>query len=65
VPASTVGATEDVTNAIETHGLVNAFGKTTALAVVDLAARTGSVLGLLGPNGAGKPDIGIGHFSLQ
>jgi len=36
--------------AIETHGLV----KPTALAGVDLAARTGSVLGLLGPNGAGK-----------
>jgi oleandomycin transport system ATP-binding protein len=45
---------EDVTNAIETHGLVKRFGKTTALAGVDLAARTGSVLGLLGPNGAGK-----------
>jgi len=45
---------EDVTNAIETHGLVKRFGKTTALAGVDLSARTGSVLGLLGPNGAGK-----------
>ncbi|HEY6497030.1 MAG TPA: ATP-binding cassette domain-containing protein [Trebonia sp.] len=45
---------EDVTNAIETHGLVKRFGKTTALAGVDLAAPTGSVLGLLGPNGAGK-----------
>ena len=45
---------EDVTNAIETHGLVKRFGKTTALAGVDLTARTGSVLGLLGPNGAGK-----------
>jgi oleandomycin transport system ATP-binding protein len=45
---------EDVTNAIETHGLVKRFGKTTALAGVDLRARTGSVLGLLGPNGAGK-----------
>jgi len=40
--------------AIETRGLVKRFGKTTALAGVDLAARTGSVLGLLGPNGAGK-----------
>jgi oleandomycin transport system ATP-binding protein len=49
-----MGAMEDVTNAIETHGLVKRFGKTTALAGVDLAARTGSVLGLLGPNGAGK-----------
>ena len=45
---------EDVTYAIEAHGLVKRFGKTTALAGVDLTARTGSVLGLLGPNGAGK-----------
>jgi oleandomycin transport system ATP-binding protein len=45
---------EDVTYAIETRGLVKRFGKTTALAGVDLTARTGSVLGLLGPNGAGK-----------
>src|ERR1700753_3606429 len=49
-----MGGMEDVTNAIETRGLVKRFGKTTALAGVDLAARTGSVLGLLGPNGAGK-----------
>jgi oleandomycin transport system ATP-binding protein len=45
---------EDVTYAIETRGLAKRFGKTTALAGVDLTARTGSVLGLLGPNGAGK-----------
>src|SRR6201993_4280161 len=49
-----MGGMEDVTNAIETRGLVKRFGKTTALAGVDLTARTGSVLGLLGPNGAGK-----------
>jgi oleandomycin transport system ATP-binding protein len=49
-----MGGMEDVMNAIETHGLVKRFGKTTALAGVDLTARTGSVLGLLGPNGAGK-----------
>src|ERR1700730_3051290 len=49
-----MGGMEDVTYAIETHGLVKRFGKTTALAGVDLAARPGSVLGLLGPNGAGK-----------
>ncbi len=66
------GGMEDVSYAIETHGLVKRFGKTTALAGVDLTARTGSVLGLLGPNGAGKttavrilatllrPDDGIG-----
>jgi oleandomycin transport system ATP-binding protein len=43
-----------VTHAIEAEGLVKRFGKTTALAAVDLAARTGTVFGLLGPNGAGK-----------
>ena len=42
------------TNAIEATGLVKRFGKTTALAGVDLAARPGRVLGMLGPNGAGK-----------
>jgi oleandomycin transport system ATP-binding protein len=41
-------------NAIEAHGLVKRFGKTQALAGVDLTARAGTVLGLLGPNGAGK-----------
>ncbi len=40
--------------AIQAEGLVKRFGKTTALACVDLAARTGTVLGVLGPNGAGK-----------
>jgi oleandomycin transport system ATP-binding protein len=40
--------------AIEAEGLVKRFGKTTALAGVDLAARAGTVLGVLGPNGAGK-----------
>jgi len=41
-------------NAIEATGLVKRFGKTTALAGVDLVARQGRVLGVLGPNGAGK-----------
>jgi oleandomycin transport system ATP-binding protein len=41
-------------HAIQAEGLVKRFGETTALAGVDLAARTGSVLGVLGPNGAGK-----------
>jgi oleandomycin transport system ATP-binding protein len=41
-------------NAIVAEGLVKRFGDTTALAGVDLAVRTGTVLGLLGPNGAGK-----------
>jgi oleandomycin transport system ATP-binding protein len=41
-------------HAIWAEGLVKRFGATTALAGVDLAVRTGTVLGLLGPNGAGK-----------
>jgi len=41
-------------NAVEASGLVKRFGKTTALAGVDLVARQGRVLGVLGPNGAGK-----------
>src|SRR5436305_7268211 len=40
--------------AIEAEGLTKRFGKTQALAGVDLAAREGTVLGVLGPNGAGK-----------
>jgi len=44
----------DVPFAVEARGLVKRFGKTTALAGVDLTARAGTVLGLLGPNGAGK-----------
>jgi len=43
-----------MTYAVQAEGLVKRFGKTTALAGVDLAVRTGSVLGVLGPNGAGK-----------
>jgi oleandomycin transport system ATP-binding protein len=43
-----------MTHAVEAQGLVKRFGKTTALAGVDLVARPGRVLGLLGPNGAGK-----------
>jgi oleandomycin transport system ATP-binding protein len=49
-----MGAMDYATNAIEARGLVKRFGKTTALAGVDLTVRTGTVLGLLGPNGAGK-----------
>ncbi|NUU20103.1 MAG: ATP-binding cassette domain-containing protein [Streptomycetaceae bacterium] len=40
--------------AIEAEGLVKRYGKTTALAGIDLVAREGTVLALLGPNGAGK-----------
>jgi oleandomycin transport system ATP-binding protein len=43
-----------MSHAIWAEGLVKRFGDTTALAGVDLAVRTGTVLGLLGPNGAGK-----------
>ena len=51
----TTSAAETTTSpAFEARGLVKRFGKTTALAGVDLAASPGSVLGLLGPNGAGK-----------
>jgi len=41
-------------HAVLAEGLAKRFGETTALDGVDLAARTGTVLGLLGPNGAGK-----------
>jgi oleandomycin transport system ATP-binding protein len=40
--------------AVQAEGLVKRFGKTTALAGVDLAVPTGTILGILGPNGAGK-----------
>jgi oleandomycin transport system ATP-binding protein len=43
-----------MTYSIVAEGLTKRYGETVALAGVDLAARTGSVLGLLGPNGAGK-----------
>jgi oleandomycin transport system ATP-binding protein len=43
-----------MTDAIYAEGLVKRFGKTTALAGVDLAVPAGTVLGMLGPNGAGK-----------
>jgi oleandomycin transport system ATP-binding protein len=43
-----------MTHAFQAEGLVKRFGKTTALAGIDLAATPGTVLGVLGPNGAGK-----------
>lgn len=44
----------DPDHAVYAEGLVKRFGTTTALDGVDLAVRTGTVLGVLGPNGAGK-----------
>ena len=43
-----------MTYAFQAEGLVKSFKETRALDGVDLAARTGTVLGLLGPNGSGK-----------
>jgi ABC-2 type transport system ATP-binding protein len=40
--------------AILAEGLQKHYGKTQALAGIDLSAEEGTVLGLLGPNGAGK-----------
>jgi ABC-2 type transport system ATP-binding protein len=40
--------------AITADGLVKIYGKTKALAGLDLAVPAGTVFGLLGPNGAGK-----------
>jgi ABC-2 type transport system ATP-binding protein len=40
--------------AIEAQGLMKSFGKTRAVAGVDLSVRAGTVYGVLGPNGAGK-----------
>jgi ABC-2 type transport system ATP-binding protein len=40
--------------AIEAEGLAKRFGRTDALAGLDLRVPQGSVYGLLGPNGAGK-----------
>ncbi|MFC4564796.1 ATP-binding cassette domain-containing protein [Nocardiopsis mangrovi] len=43
-----------MTDAIRAEGLVKEFKGKTALAGVDLVARSGAVLGVLGPNGSGK-----------
>ena len=40
--------------AIETEGLVKAFGETRAVDGIDLTVAKGTVYGVLGPNGAGK-----------
>ena len=46
--------TTDATPVISTSQLVKNFGRTTALAGLDLSVRSGEVHGFLGPNGAGK-----------
>jgi ABC-2 type transport system ATP-binding protein len=43
-----------VTPILEAHGLTKRFGRTVALAGLDLVASPGRVVALLGPNGAGK-----------
>jgi ABC-2 type transport system ATP-binding protein len=43
-----------MTPIIEAHGLTKCFGKTEALAGLDLVAEAGRVVAILGPNGAGK-----------
>jgi ABC-type Na+ transport system ATPase subunit NatA len=43
-----------MTAAIQTSGLTKAFGRTRAVAGLDLRVGTGEVFGFLGPNGAGK-----------
>jgi ABC-2 type transport system ATP-binding protein len=42
---------------IEVEAVTKRFGKTRALAAVDLTAEQGQVLALLGPNGAGKTTL--------
>ena len=39
---------------IEAEDLTKRYGETMALAGIDLAVPTGTILGVLGPNGAGK-----------
>jgi AhpD family alkylhydroperoxidase len=43
-----------MTPILEARGLMKRYGKTRALAGLDLVARPGRVVALLGPNGAGK-----------
>ena len=55
-PAS-LGDMDPQSPAIYAEGLVKRYGKTTALAGLDLAVPPGLVQGVLGPNGAGKTTL--------
>src|SRR6266508_1953882 len=46
-----------VTSILEARGLTKRFGRTQALAGLDLVASPGRVVALLGPNGAGKTTL--------
>jgi oleandomycin transport system ATP-binding protein len=52
-----VGRMSSSLHLIEAASLVKRYGKTTALAGLDLSVPAGTVLGLLGPNGAGKTTV--------
>ena len=56
-PPATLHRMDPQYPAICTEGLVKRYGKTTALAGLDLAVRPGIVQGVLGPNGAGKTTL--------
>ena len=56
-PPATLHRMDPQSHAIYTEGLVKRYGKTTALAGLDLAVPPGMVQGVLGPNGAGKTTL--------
>jgi oleandomycin transport system ATP-binding protein len=56
-PPATLHRMDPQYPAIWTEGLVKRYGKTTALAGLDLAVPPGIVQGVLGPNGAGKTTL--------
>jgi oleandomycin transport system ATP-binding protein len=56
-PPATLHRMDPQSPAIRTEGLVKRYGKTTALAGLDLAVPPGVVQGVLGPNGAGKTTL--------
>jgi oleandomycin transport system ATP-binding protein len=56
-PPATLHRMDPQSPAIWTEGLVKRYGKTTALAGLDLAVPPGIVQGVLGPNGAGKTTL--------